>query len=430
MSIRSRVKDYLKRKYAPIDPWNDGWWYGNAHYESKTGLDIDPDNSLICSAVWACVKVISEDLASLPLHLYRRTEEGKERATDNPLYRLLHDAPNPEMTAMSFREALQAHVLLWGNAYAEIQRDLRGRPMAMWPLNPGNMEVERDESNSLIYVYRLDDGTKKVFQARDIFHIPGLGYNGLIGYSVIKYQCEAIALGISAQQYQATSNKNGSRLQLAFIHPAPKAPNPEGRKQFAADLRKEFGGQGGNAIGVFWEGMKPEPISMSFEDAQFVERAKMNVVDICRIFRVPPHKIMDLERATFSNIEQQSISYVIDAIRPWAVRWEQTINNKLVASNDYFAEHLIDALMRGDLKSRYDAYAIGRQWGWLSINDIRGLENMNPISDGGDVYLSPMNMVPADKVEELAEKPEPKPQPEPQAKLIAMPGGKGNDEGN
>jgi HK97 family phage portal protein len=383
------------------DDWSD-FWYGNQGISSKSGQDITEDTALTYSAVWACVKVISEDLASLPLHVYVRNGKRKERAPEHPVYSLLHDQPNPEMTAMQFREALQAHLLLWGNAYAQIQRNLRGQPRYLWPLHPGQMTLKRTESNELFYEYRLQGGEINIFQPDEILHIAGLGFNGLQGYSVIRYQCEAIALGLSAQDRQATDNKNGSRLQLAFVHPAPKAPNEEGRKAFREAIRKEYSGANGQSIGVFWEGMKPEKIGMSLEDAQFIERLKLGVLDICRIFRVPPHKIMDLERATFSNIEQQSISYVIDAVRPWAVRWEQSINNKLLDA-PYFCEHLIDALMRGDISSRYAAYAVGRQWGWLSINDIRGLENMNPIEKGGDIYLSPMNMVPAEQVGQIPE---------------------------
>ena len=378
-----------KPAYKP-DVWSDYWW-GTQSYDSKSGVDVDQDVALTYSAIWACVKVISEDLASLPLLVYRRDGESKERAQDHPVYRLLHDQPNPEMTAMQFRECLQGHLLLWGNAYAEIQVDMRGRPMALWPLHPGRMTVKRDEANRLIYEYRLDDGQIKIFQMEDIFHIAGLSQNGLVGYSPIQYHREAVGIGLSGQDYQATSFKNGGRLQLAFIHPAPKAPNAEARKAFRDELRKEYGGKSGQTLGVFWEGMKPEPISMSMADAQFIESRKFTRTEICAIYRVPPHKIMDLERATFSNIEQQSISYVVDAIRPWAVRWEQAINNKLLGADQYFSEHLLDGLLRGDLKSRYDAYAIGRLWGWMSVNDVRALENMNPI-ENGDQYIQPLNM--------------------------------------
>ena len=391
-----------KRKLDPINPWEDGWWWGNDTYTSSTGVDVTEDNSLTYSAVYACVKVISEDLASLPLFLYRRNGNTKEKATDQDLYYLLHDAPNPEMTAMQFREALQAHLLLYGNAYAEIQKNLRGQPMALWPLNPTRMEVTRNDYDELIYEYTLtDSGQKKTFAKEDIFHVAGLGFNGLVGYSPISYHREAVGAGIAAQEWQGTNFKNGGRLQLVFTHPAPKAPGEEGRKAFTEKIRKEYGGKSGNTIGVLWEGMTPHTISMTPEDAQFLESRKYNRTEICSIFRVPPHKIMDLERATFSNIEQQSISYVIDAIRPWAVRWEQAINQRLLqGSSRFFAEHNVEGLLRGDIASRYSAYAVARNWGWISVNEIRALENMNPISEG-DGYLQPLNMT------ELGKEPEP-----------------------
>lgn len=407
MSIRSRIAKFFRAHTTP-DPWQDGWWYGNTNYESKTGLDVNQDNSLTYSAVWACVKVISEDLASLPLFVYKRSGESKEKYTDHPLYYLLHDAPNDEMTAMQFRECLQSHLLTWGNAYAEIQRNLRGQPVALWPLNPGNMTVKRSESNELIYEY-ITTGVgseTKIFAKEDIFHIAGLSYNGLVGYSPISYHREAIGCGLSAQEWQASNFRTGGRLQLAITHPAPKAPAPENRKQFRDEIRKEYGGNKGQTIAVLWEGMKAEKLSMSMEDAQFIESRKFNRTEICSIFRVPPHKIMDLERATFSNIEQQSLSYVVDAIRPWAVRWEQAINARLLnGSGIFFAEHAMEGLLRGDIASRYAAYALGRQWGFLSVNEIRSLENMNPLpADQGDIYMQPLNMV------ELGEEP-----PEPAA---------------
>ena len=375
-------------------PWDDYWY--QASYESKTGIDVTEDLSLTYSAVWSCVKVISEDLASLPLHVYRRDGRSKERAEDHPLYWLLHNAPNPEMSAMQFRETLQAHLLTWGNGYAEIQRNLRGQPMALWPLNPANMEVKRP-ANELVYEYRLADGTKKLFSRADILHVAGLGYNGLIGYSPISYQREAVGCGLQGQDWQSTNFKNCGRLQLAFVHPNPRGPSEEGRKHFREAIRKEYGGPSGQQIAVLWEGMDVKTLSMTPEDAQFIEGRKYNRVEIAGIFRVPPHKIMDLERATFSNIEQQNISYVIDTLRPWCVRWEQAINQQLLQeSGKFFAEHNVDGLLRGDIASRYAAYAVGRQWGWLTVNQIRGLENMNPVA-GGDTRLEPLNMVSIDE---------------------------------
>jgi HK97 family phage portal protein len=373
------------------DEWDD-FWYQKQGISSKTGIDVTEDLALTFAAVWACVRVISEDIASMPLHVYHRQGKSKEKAPDHPLYRILHDYPNPEMTAMQFREALQAHLLLWGNSYSQIQRNLRGEIKALWPLHPGEITPKRDDNKELYYEYNTADGEKIVFGNDEIFHIAGLGFNGVTGYSVIKYQCEAIGLGLSNQELQATSNKSGSRLQLWFTHPAPKAPDPNGRKLFVADLRKEYGGSNGNAIGVGWEGMKAEKISQTMEEAQLVERLDMSIADICRVFRVPPHKIMDLKRSTNNNIEHQGIEYVVDCIRPWAVRWEQQINMKLLdGSSEYYAEHNLDGLMRGDIQTRYAAYALAIQNGIFSVNEIREKENVNPI-DGGDVHLQPLNM--------------------------------------
>ena len=378
------------------DPWSD-FWFSGPSFESSSGVDVSEDSALRYSTVWACVKVISEDLASLPLIVYEREGKNKNRAVDHPLYPILHDAPNPEMTAMQFREAMQAHILTWGNAYAEIARDGRGLPTALWPLNPGKMRVERDKgTNELVYRYQ-DAAGPKIFSKSDILHIAGLGFNGLIGYSVIQYQAEAIGAGISGQQTQGSTFKNGAQMRLALSHPAPKAPGKEGRDAFRAEMQKEYGGSANaGKILTLWEGMTVHAMNFSPADAQFLDSRKFSQLDICSIFRVPPHKIMNLDRATFSNIEQQSISYVVDTIRPWAVRWEQQINMKLLDGERYFAEHLMDGLLRGDLQSRYQAYATARQWGWLSVNDIRALENLNPV-ESGDQYIVPMNMTEAGK---------------------------------
>lgn len=387
----TNIEIRAKKRAPRPDAWSD-FWYTREGYDSSTGLTVSEDSSLTHDAVYACVRVISEDIASLPLFVYQRVGNGKEKAENHPLYTLLHDAPNDEMSAMQFRECLQAHLLTWGNAYAQIQRDMRGWPIALWPLNPGQMTVTRPEKE-IEYEYRISETGETIYFAREeIFHVAGLGYNGLIGYSPISYAREAIAVGLSAQDWQATNFANGGRMQIAFCHPAPIAPKPEGRQQLKKDIRAEYGGRGGEAIGVLWEGMKPEKIGMTMEDAEFIASRKLNVIQIARIFRVPPHKIMDLERATFSNIEESNIDYVVSTLRPWCVRWEQAINQQLLMqSGQYIAEHRIDALMRGNIQNRYNAYAVGRNWGWLSINDIRALENLNPIPNGDD-YLQPLNM--------------------------------------
>lgn len=395
MKIPFTKWEIRKEQRPRPEPWDD-FWYQRQPYESLTGIDVNEDNALTYAAVWACVKVISEDLASLPLHIYRRDGSSKERASDHPLYYLLHDAPNPEMTKMQFVEALQGHLLTFGNAYAEIVRNLRGEILGLWPLNPARMTVTRPEKE-IVYEYREETGKKVIFSRDDILHVAGLGFNGLIGYSPVGYMRETIACGMAAQEWQATNYKEGGALQLVFVHPGGSvantaAPNAEGRNRIREELRKEYGGRRGHRIGATFEGMKPEKLSMTMEDAQFLESRKFTRSEISGMFRVPAHKIGDLERATFSNIEQQALEYVTDAIRPWCTRWEQAINQRLLnGSGRFFAEHNMEGLLRGDIASRYSAYAVGRNWGWLSVNDIRERENMNPV-EGGDVRLQPLNM--------------------------------------
>jgi len=388
------------------DEWDD-FWFQRQTFDNATGIEVNEDNALTYFAVWACRKVISEDIGSLPLFIYRRVGKSKEKYQEHPLYYLLHNAPNDEMTAMNFRETMQNHVLGFGNAFAEIQRDLRGRPTALWPLNPGQMQVMRP-ARELVYEYRLTDtGEKRQFAKEDIFHLAGLGFNGIVGYTPLKYWAETIGLGIAEQRFQANNYKKGGRLQLVFVHPAPKAPSPEGRQQFREEIRKEYGGHEGSPIGVTWEGMKPEKVSMTMEDAQIIEAKKLSWLQICAIHRVPPHKVMNLFHATFSNIENQDIDYVKSTIRPWATRWEQTIDMRLLnGSGIFFAKHELEGMMRGDFVSQQNGFAMGRQWGWFSANDVRNFMDLNPV-EGGDVYLSPMNMI---SVDQLGKIPEPNPE--------------------
>lgn len=395
------ILERAEKRPRPND-WDD-FWYEMQGMGTLSGLDVNEETAMRFATFWACVKIISEDLASIPLFTYRRKERGREKADDLRIYHLLHSTPNPEMSAMQFRETMQSHLLRWGNAYAQIDRNLIGEIKYLWPLNPATMEVTRP-GKELIYKY-TPTGTSKAeyLPRREVFHIGGLGFNGLTGYSVVGYHREAVATGLAGQAYQATAYKSGNRLQVAFVHPAPKAPDKEQRDAWRKHIREEYAGIKGQGIGLFWENMKPEKVGMTNEDAQYIEGRKFSRNEICAIFRVPPHLVMDLERSTFSNIEHQGIEYVTHTLRPWAVRWEQAINQQLLDSSfRFYSQHSMNALLRGDTKSRYDAYAVGRQWGWLSRNDIRELEDMNPI-EGGDDYLTPMNM------EVLGEE---KPQPE------------------
>lgn len=376
------------------------WVSSLSGWMTATGLHVTPETALQITAVFACVRVLAETVASLPLPVYRRLENGgKERARDFYLYPILHDLPNTEMTSFELRETLMGHLGTWGNAYAEIElRPGYGRAKALWPLRPDRMRVRRRNRN-LQYVYRLPDkvgGRTVVLPAERILHIHGLGYDGLVGYSPIHMARQAIGLAMATEEFGARFFKNDATPGGVLEHPGELSDSAHKRLQESWE-EKHSGLEKSHRLAILEEGMKFKDIGIPPEDAQFLQTRKFQVIEIARMYRVPPHMIMDLERGTFSNIEHQSIEFVVHTIRPWLVRWEQRIKQDIFLPGErdtYFAEFLVDGLLRGDIKSRYEAYSIGRQNGWLSANDVRELENQNPI-DGGDVYLIPLNMIPA-----------------------------------
>ena len=381
--------------------WVDEW----SGWETAAGLRIGTDNALEINAVYACVRVLAETLAQIPLILYRRRADGrgKDRALDHRLYRLLHDLPNPEMTSFELREALMGHLATWGNAYAEIDWTNDGQVGALWPLRPDRMESVKRERGELVYYYRLSGAAGlKALAAERVMHVRGLSFDGLIGYSPIQLQRQALAVGQAAQEFGARFFANDARPGGILEHPGMLKPEAHARLRESWEKRHQ-GLENKHRIAILEEGMKYHEIGLPPEDAQFVQTRKLGINDVARMYRVPPHMIQDLERATFSNIEHQSIDFVTFTMGPWFSRWEQAITRDLLLQSErqnLFAEFLIDALMRGDTQSRYEAYATARQNGWLSANDIRERENLNPI-DNGDVYLVPLNMIPADQVGNL-----------------------------
>jgi len=371
---------------------------------AASGVKVTEETAMRSSAVFACVRILAETVAALPLHVYRRLPTGgKERATNHPLYSLLHDLPNPEITSFTFRETAMAHLSLWGNAYAEIEFDGAGRVRALWPLPPWRVQVERDPGTKrLRYLVTLDDGTYQVLDVARVLHIPALSFNGIVGISPIRWAAkEAVGLAQATEKFGAMFFGQGTNIGGVVTHPAKLSE--QGSRNLRESIQQAYSGLGkSHRILLLEEGMKYERIGIPPEDAQFLETRKFQVTEIARIFRVPPHMLADLERATFSNIEHQSIEFVTHTITPWLVRWEKAIFRDLLFPDErreYFVEFMVDGLLRGDIESRYRAYAIGRQWGWLSANDVREKENMNPI-EGGNVYLVPLNMVPANQVAE------------------------------
>lgn len=368
---------------------------------SATGVNVTADSALRASAVFACVRVLSESEAMLPLVLYRQMGEVKEKAYDHPLYRLLHDAPNPEMTSFNFRQTLMAHLCLRGNAYAYIETDARGRVVSLWPLHPDGVLILRDnESGQLVYGVELPKrfgGEYRFIPAEKIWHLRGLASDGVVGYSPIRLAREAIGLALATEGYGAAFFGNNAEPGFVLVHPGKLGETAYERLKKSWEERHK-GFENAHRVAILEEGLKPEKLGISPEDAQFLDTRKFQVNEIARIFRVPPHMIADLDRATFSNIEHLGLEFVMYSLMPWLVNIEQSIKLNLLMERerDYYAKHNIAGLLRGDIESRYRAYATGRQWGFMSVDEIRELEDMNPLPNGqGKVYLTPMNMLPA-----------------------------------
>ena len=371
---------------------------------SSSGKNVTERSAMQMTAVYSCVRILAEAVAGLPLHFYRYKDDGsKEKATDHTLYKLLHDEPNPEMSSFVFRETLMTHLLLWGNAYAQIIRNGKGEIIALYPLMPNKMQVDRDENGEIYYIYQRSneeaktmEGSTVYLRKTDVLHIPGLGFDGLVGYSPIAMAKNAIGLAIATEEYGAKFFANGAAPSGVLEHPGTIKDPSRVREAW----QSQFGGSGNSGkVAVLEEGMKYTPISISPEQAQFLETRKFQINEIARIFRVPPHMVGDLEKSSFSNIEQQSLEFVKYTLDPWVIRWEQSLSRSLLSNdekNSYFFKFNVEGLLRGDYQSRMNGYAIARQNGWMSANDIRELENLDKISpeDGGDLYLINGAMLP------------------------------------
>lgn len=380
---------------------------------TTAGKTVTERSALQMTAVYSCVRILAEAVAGLPLHLYRYTDDGgKEKAIDHPLYRILHDEPNSEMSSFVFRETLMTHLLLWGNCYAQIIRNGKNEIVGLYPLTPNRVTVHRDENGQLYYLYTrgADDvtNTKNMtvkLGPSDVLHIPGLGFDGLVGYSPIAMAKNAIGLAIATEEYGAKFFANGAAPSGVLEHPGTIKEPGKVREAW----QSQFGGSANsNKIAVLEEGMKYTPISISPEQAQFLETRKFQINEIARIFRVPPHMVGDLEKSSFSNIEQQSLEFVKYTLDPWVVRWEQTLARTLFTVEEkkkFFFRFNVEGLLRGDYVSRMNGYATARQNGWMSANDIRELENLDriPTEEGGDMYLVNGNMLPLTKAGAFAD---------------------------
>jgi len=368
---------------------------------TASGIAVDEKMALRFIAVFACATLLADVMSSLPLFVYRRlTPRGKERATEHPLYRLLHDQPNPEIASFQWRHTKQLHLGLWGNCYSEIEFNGAGRPMALWPLTPWRVTPERGETRGeLVYRVKLPDGGEAKLAAPQVLHIPWVSLNGLVGLSPIGLAREAVGLGLAAEEFGSRFFGNDARPGAVLTHPGSLSdPAYQRLKEEYSAAHK--GLKQSHRMAILEEGMDIKAIGIPPEDAQFLETRQFQTAEIARFYRVPPHMIGDVERATSwgTGIEAQSIGFAMYTIVPWASRWEQTLALKLLPGREraeFFIKFLLEGLLRGDFKTRHEGYALGRQWGWYSANDVNEMEDRNPIPQGGDEYLVPLNMVPA-----------------------------------
>lgn len=412
MGLIKNFRSSLENPQTPLNypqEWLLDFFNGG---RTSSGIRVSEATALQIPSVFACVRIISEGVAALPLRLYERVGNGRTEATDLPLYRILHNAPNPEMTKFSFMETLQGHLCLWGNAYAEIQRDAANRVVALWPRHPYRTHPHRAANGDLWYVTTDQTGGQQRFiKSADMLHILGLSQEGVLGMSPVQQARQAMGLALATEKFGAQWFGNGSRPSGILSH--PKKLDEAATERLRKSWEQAQGGERQNSVAVLEEGLSWSAIGLSPDESQFLETRKFQKSEIAAIFRVPPHMIADLERSTHSNIEQQSLEFVTYTLMPWLVRWEQEIERKLLpegkphgsasmgrnAAKEYFVEFALNGLVRGDFETRYAGYAIARQWGWMNADDVREQEGMNPMPNGiGQIYLVPMNMVDADVV--------------------------------
>lgn len=378
---------------------------------TASGVSVTHEQALGVAAVYRAVALLSETIAQVPLKVFRQLPNGEGRVEDpeHRLYPVLHDQANAEMTAFEFREALQQDLCLRGNAFAEIQRDASGRVVALWPLRAQQMQLFRsDETRRIRYLYQVPNGTQIAWEhdptRPPILHIRAFSRDGIVGRSVIEVAREALGLALATQEHGARLFSNGATP--GGVIEGPHMMEPDQHKRLAQSWNAAHRGLAqAHKVAILEHGFAFKPVGMPNTDAQFIEQRRFQVAEVARLFGVPPHMLGDLERATFSNIEHQSLEFVTHTMLPWARRWEQALRRDLLPRGVHRARFSFTGLLRGDFKTRQDGYAIGRQWGWWSVNDILRMEDRNPIGPEGDIRLTPMNMTPSDQIGAPPEEP-------------------------
>lgn len=375
---------------------------------SAAGEKVGPRESLHLSVYYACMRNIAEDAAKLPLILYEQMDRGKKRRPDLPLYHVLHDSPNAEMTSFTFRSVLTAHAIGWGNGYAEIERNGNGEALALWPLVPEHVNVKR-LGGEIIYEKQQPGQSPVLLTSDQVFHIPGLGYDGLIGHSPAALARESVGMALATQKFNGAFFSNGTWLSGVVKHPSRL--KPAAMENLRTSLKsKHAGADNAFSLMILEEGMDYAQTGIPPRDAQLIELCQFQVEDICRWFRMPPHKVGHLLRAAgWSTLEATNADYLTDTLMPWLARWEQEIRRKLIRTPNVFAEHLVEGLLRADTLTRYQAYKTALDGQFMTPNEVRERENMNPVP-WGDEPVIPQGAATKDEAE-----PEPKPEAEDKA---------------
>lgn len=388
---------FSKRQTAPVTPGLSGGAM-SLFKPPVAGVRVDEQEAMTYGPLWACVRVISETMASLPWGVHRKRGEVRESVTDHAVYRLLHRRPNPETIPFRFKETLIAHALTWGNGYAEIERNRMGEPIALWIITPDRVTPDRDEQGNIIYKVANEQADESEIAARDMFHLPGLAFDGLKGYSVVNQAKQAISLGIATEQFGAAFFGNGAHLGGVITKEVGSGDmSGSAIKNLLSSFNKKHrGAANSNKVHYLDAGLSYQSIGIPPEDAQFLETRRFQTLDMCRWFRVPPHKLAELDRATHNNIESQNIEFVTDVVVPWATRLEQEADFKLFAEdeNELFTKFNINALLRGDTAARQNFYTAMLDRGVFDLDEVRAREDLNPLPDGlGQLRLVQANMM-------------------------------------
>lgn len=380
--------------------WDKSLWrlFGS---QSVSGEHVDEYSALNYSAVWNAVQLISGTIGSLPLHLMQSKDTSKSQITKHPLYKILYAKPNPFMTAMQFREALTSHLLLWGNCFAEIERDVIGKVLNLWPITPDRVSIELSDGQP---VYKIKVANDYKYLIRDrILHVAGLGFDGFGGYSVISFARKSIGLSMAMETFGSLFFGNGTHPSIVVKHPGKLSE--QAHASLKNDLTEKYSGLGkAHRLMLLEENMTLEKLSINPEDSQFLQSRQFQIPEVARWFNLPPHKLKDLSKSSFNNIESEQISFVTDSILPWLIRFEQAYNTQLLTEKEHFNDqlylkHNVEGLLRGSAKDRAVFYKDMFYVGGMSINEIRAKEDLNPDpSPLADEKFVQANMIPLSKV--------------------------------